>query len=396
MRKGTNRQLLTCLLAITGTAGAQTLRLPAGDADRGRRVISEEGCLRCHHAGLGARAPDLLRARGRGFSPFMLAGEMWNHAPAMWTEMRKTGIRLPRLEWQQAADLFAFLFSMQSFEEPGNPARGKALFQHDRCGGCHSPSERARNGISSVRAWGRMEDAADLAQLGSWHIGRRPDHGRESADPRLRVSAQEMRDVAAYVRTVGSPIRAPAPPEVASRGGAELLAGLGCTQCHSAGRSLTRGRTRYGISEFAAALWRHGPMGAGSIATRNSREMRALLQQMVALQFLDEIGDRDRGELVFAQKRCDACHGPEPRVGPDLAVHRGRLTSYEMMSVLWKHGPKMLHEMKLRGIPWPRFRDDEMADIAAYLHGPSFKLRDEPSGAGRPIHTAVTSPSSPR
>jgi hypothetical protein len=31
--------------------------------------------------------------------------------------------------------------------------------------------------------------------------------------------------------------------------------------------------------------------------------------------------------------------------------------------------------MKRRNLPWPRFQDSEMADLAAFIHGPEFRQR---------------------
>ena len=39
-----------------------------------------------------------------------------------------------------------------------------------------------------------------------------------------------------------------------------------------------------------------------------------------------------------------------------------------MISVLWRHGPRMLDQMKTKGIEWPRFDGTQMADLIAYLN----------------------------
>ena len=53
---------------------------------------------------------------------------MWNHAPAMWVETRLRNMPRPAMDEQQAADLFAFFYSLRFFEEPGDAARGKRSF----------------------------------------------------------------------------------------------------------------------------------------------------------------------------------------------------------------------------------------------------------------------------
>ncbi len=39
-----------------------------------------------------------------------------------------------------------------------------------------------------------------------------------------------------------------------------------------------------------------------------------------------------------------------------------------MVSVLWRHGPRMLDQMKTKGLAWPRFDGAQMADLIAYLN----------------------------
>ena len=39
-----------------------------------------------------------------------------------------------------------------------------------------------------------------------------------------------------------------------------------------------------------------------------------------------------------------------------------------MVSVLWRHGPRMLDLMRTKGLQWPRFDGSQMADLIAYLH----------------------------
>jgi hypothetical protein len=39
-----------------------------------------------------------------------------------------------------------------------------------------------------------------------------------------------------------------------------------------------------------------------------------------------------------------------------------------MVSALWRHGPRMLEQMKQKGVAWPRFQTKEMSDLIAYLN----------------------------
>ncbi|MBI2001540.1 MAG: hypothetical protein HYT85_10235 [candidate division NC10 bacterium] len=78
--------------------------------DRGRVLLLQKGCLKCHAlAGEGARvAPDLARFRQFG-SPVPLATALWNHVPAMLDRIDKSGIPYPVFQEGEMVDLLGFL-----------------------------------------------------------------------------------------------------------------------------------------------------------------------------------------------------------------------------------------------------------------------------------------------
>src|SRR5277367_1332187 len=102
------------------------------DSARGARVFETQGCIACHSInGNGGRtAPDLGRATGRSYTPATLASTMWNHAPSMWKAIQSEGARPGPLDEQSAGDLFAYFYSVRFFEQPGDAARGKLVFQN--------------------------------------------------------------------------------------------------------------------------------------------------------------------------------------------------------------------------------------------------------------------------
>jgi len=104
-------------------------------------------------------------------------------------------------------------------------------------------------------------------------------------------------------------------------------------------------------------------------------EMRRLIGYLMSAQFLVERGEPERGRQVFLGKRCANCHDNPSSGAPGRSQMAGRMTSYGMLSALWKHGPQMLNTMQQSGISWPRLDAQEMADLTAYLHGTEFKRR---------------------
>ena len=102
----------------------------AASSVRGARLFETQQCVRCHSVNGrgGTTAPDLGRRIGRNHTPAVLASTLWNHAPAMWSEMGRQGITPPALTAEDAADLFAYFYSARFFDMPGDAGRGKDAF----------------------------------------------------------------------------------------------------------------------------------------------------------------------------------------------------------------------------------------------------------------------------
>ncbi|MBI2529064.1 MAG: cytochrome c [Candidatus Rokubacteria bacterium] len=118
--------------------GQQPVFGPSQDPLAGSRVFGTKGCATCHAVnGLGGTVgPDLGRiARPRSF--YDLATAMWNHLPRMVERMQQRGLSRPHLGVQETADLIGFLYTLNYFDTPGNPAVGARYFAEKRCISCH-------------------------------------------------------------------------------------------------------------------------------------------------------------------------------------------------------------------------------------------------------------------
>ena len=100
-----------------------------GDPKAGMHSFFDKGCARCHSVlGEGGRsAPDLARAPAGHLGSADLLAAMWNHAPNMWEKMRIEGVSPPQFSESDMANLFAFLYSVRSLDEPGDADRGRRL-----------------------------------------------------------------------------------------------------------------------------------------------------------------------------------------------------------------------------------------------------------------------------
>jgi mono/diheme cytochrome c family protein len=96
--------------------------------------------------------------------------------------------------------------------------------------------------------------------------------------------------------------------------------------------------------------------------------MRELLSYLWANQFFGVYGNAERGKKVFTSKRCAACHDDPSSGAPDLSKRKEDLDGSGMISVLWRHGPRMQEQMQQKGVKWPRFEATEMSDLISYLN----------------------------
>src|SRR4051812_44762736 len=154
MRQAT---FLVRVIAMATLAGHTALagEITPGDAHRGEQVFRTQQCVRCHslNGRGGTFAPDLARRIDRDYSPTVMASLMWNHAPEMWSAMKKEGIAPPQVSPEQAADLFAYFVSARYFERPGDAGRGKQLFAAKHCADCHGITESKVAGAPPLAKW---------------------------------------------------------------------------------------------------------------------------------------------------------------------------------------------------------------------------------------------------
>jgi cytochrome c551/c552 len=98
------------MAALLAFLGMQPALERAPNLDRGRALVMQKGCLKCHAlAGEGGRAaPDLAQFQQfRDVVP--LATALWNHAPIMLDRIEQSGIPFPIFQQGEMADLLGYL-----------------------------------------------------------------------------------------------------------------------------------------------------------------------------------------------------------------------------------------------------------------------------------------------
>lgn len=352
-----------------------------GDSKRGAELIRSQGCVSCHRIGNegGTMGPDLGKARGRNYTPASMASAMWNHAPAMWSKMDAMGAEKPRISDQQAGDLFAYFQSIRYFDKPGDAARGKRVFDARRCAECHGRTAAMAGGAPPIAAWSGVSTPIVFAQQ-MWNHFPRMQAAMESRKIKwTELTTEELTDILVYVQ--GLPEARGKARVFALEDGARgesLFAEKGCQGCHQGNLDLAKRHVNGTVTDFAVAMWNHAPAMAAE-AKKSGKpfpqleagEMRELVSFLWNRQIYGESGDAGKGQRVFAKRNCAKCH-MEGGEGPNLKAamtRRGEPVQVTtMMSVLWKHGPRMLREMQSKQIAWPVLSEADMQDLVAYLN----------------------------
>jgi mono/diheme cytochrome c family protein len=388
MSKGADRGCPILQAAVWAVAALLLPRAAGagvGDPTRGQSLFVGKGCVQCHAVrGAGGRiGPDLGRTAVKGsFSE--IAAAMWNHSAAMDEKMRQFRLARPSFEKEELADLLAFLYFLNYFDEPGDPRAGKILFAQKHCIQCHSlGSEGGTIGPrldALPRGTAPLRIAQDLWNHGPVMV---PAIRRMGLDvPKFEGS--EIIDLFAYLRSHG---QRRAAREFRSSGdpveGKRLFATKGCSRCHAVfgkgagiGPDLGKTELRGSVTQLAGRMWNHWPamseaMGALGMAPPTFR--RDELADVFAYLFISRYDGKSdnpkRGADLYRLKGCATCHGPagEGDIGPSLRKITVGESKEAIFQRLWNHAPKMRDKMGIHQIPWPRFEADELAALLALL-----------------------------
>jgi cytochrome c2 len=372
--------LCVVVIAVTIPAAGQVKVMP-GSVVRGEGILENKGCLDCH--GLkgrgGSRAPDFSQLAGQNKPPALLATEMWNHMPKMWSDFQALQRQVPVLTSSESADLFAFFYATLYFAPKGNNARGRTLFGDKGCDNCHSEILDARRTSALTQDWRQLNDPIAWAER-MWNHASEMDAATSNRGidwPRL--SERDMADLVIFLSgvadagesatdfTVGDPER-----------GRNVFEGS-CESCHSFGEGkgakvdLLGRPSPSSMVGYMAAMWNHAPLmrrRGGSTVKLSVGEMRDVVAFLFAQYYFFDQGDSARGRKVFEAKQCASCHENRPAKNgaPDLTQSAEMYSPITLTSAAWQHGPTMLARMKQQGISWPEFKNSEMRDLIAFLN----------------------------
>jgi mono/diheme cytochrome c family protein len=273
------------------------------------------------------------------------------------------------LSQESAADLFAYFVSARFFEKPGDAGRGKVVFTSRHCADCHGISTAKESGAPPVAIWESLADPVVLAQQ-MWNHGAKMQQAMaQKKFAWSEISAQELTDVLVYLQNL------PETRNLAqnfqfgpSDSGEQLFQSKGCAGCHTGKLAMETLLKNQTITQIAADMWNHQPEMKQPPPVLSQEEMRQILAYIWARQYFLGSGNAERGKKFFAEKNCAVCHNDPSSGAPGLGGHKGSYSDITMVAALWDHGPRMLEEMNRRKLAWPRFSEQQMSDLIAYLN----------------------------
>ncbi len=377
------------LLFLWSSVFAQTLpEYPA----IGGQLLASKGCLKCHSikGKGGSTGPDLGKI-DLGDTQLDLVAKIWNHTPSMISGMEKAGIARPTLTGQEFADITAYLYFLRFFDDPGDPAAGALIFDQKGCSSCHPVSGRGKEGELALDEFPRNITPVFLSQA-LWN------HSLEMMARMLVIGKSwptfadtEMMDLLEFIKTHAKGAAEPAffkpgnPQE-----GKRVFDTRGCKNCHSIrGEGMEggidlgmRAKTFYkSLTRIASDMWNKAPVmilvriaqTQCGIPKFTSEEMSDLLAYLYFLHYIDEPGNGSKGEKLFSDLSCSQCHVVGGKRGKLMYINLSKYRNAAPTAIvadIWNHSIEMRQAMGVHGIPWPRLKRGEMADLLEFIRNP--------------------------
>ncbi len=196
--------LISYLESATPASLAGPLYVLPGNAEEGRVLFTEKGCIACHSVqGVGGRvAPDLAE-RGQQWGLTEFAAAMWNKGPTMAKVAKARDVEIPQLGAGEMADLVAFLYSVQYFAEPGDAETGRQLLSSKGCLACHSLEGQGGSTAADLSQRIGMGSPSEVVSS-LWNHSALMEAADTLSVKWPEFSPAEMADIAAFMQTTAN------------------------------------------------------------------------------------------------------------------------------------------------------------------------------------------------
>ena len=282
----------------------------------------------------------------------------------------------------------------------GDPTAGERLFTERGCVRCHAIWGNGGRLGPDLGQEGLGRSLLQLAGMFWNHTPRMIETVRSRGLPWPTFTEPDLEDVISYIYYV----KLFDEPGDAALGG-RWFTEKRCVECHAVGG--TGGHVVPALDRFASyvapiplaqGMWNHWRGMRAAQAAAGVPMPRFYGSEIIDIQAYLRVTSRERGrklvllpppdpargESLFRQKTCPACHGADGRGtewGPDLHAAVQHLRVSEIAGGLLNHSAGMAGAIESRGMAFPEFAGSELADVIAYL----YYLRFEEAGGSRQV-----------
>jgi cytochrome c2 len=349
----------------------------------GRKVFEAKHCNQCHSIFERERKIGPKLKSSRFYGSFLdIFSLLWNHAPAMAVQMRREVLDRPTFSTTELNELVSFLYMLPYLGEPGDAGHGEALLESKFCFKCHSLGKKGRRDGTPLDSLAVYQSAVVLLQRmwnhGPEMIGRMATTG--TAIPTF--SGNEMADIfAALTKGTEEKGKKVFLGVGKAENGEKLFTDKGCIKCHSifgkgGKQAPDLGKTvaQSNVTKLTTQIWNH----VGRMRQLYNREklqwpnfaeteMNDLIVFLYSLNYLDKPGDAAKGEKIFTQKKCIACHFKTLEDRQKLLGAVKAINTTQFGAELWNHTSAMEAAMVTQGVPWPEMTGAQLRDVLAFL-----------------------------
>ena len=157
----------------------------------------------------------------------------------------------------------------------------------------------------------------------------------------------------------------------------------GCIDCHAingygGNTAPDFGRNYFFGSDYdlISQMWNHSPDMLKEMEEKNinkqkfsSEDFSNLQYFLYFLRYLSSPGNVSKGQELFKKMRCGSCHSVNEDNTKKIRLDKIGVyaTPLYLAQVMWNHAAKMQKMQKLSGIKIPEFKNNDFADLSAYI-----------------------------
>ncbi len=157
----------------------------------------------------------------------------------------------------------------------------------------------------------------------------------------------------------------------------------GCIDCHSINGYGGKTAADFGTENFFGSsydliskMWNHSPEMLKQMNLKNiekqdlsEEDFRNLSYFLNFLRYLGTGGNVSNGQKLFTRMKCSECHSAGNKNSGKISLNKiGVYASpLYLAQTMWNHAAKMQRTQKMSGVKIPMFKDNEFADLSAYI-----------------------------